>query len=466
MSSAPSVDLLDRPPHTQRAAAPWSSRIDWLLVFILFNIACQLMLLIPGVGPARVILRMAAFGGSIGLLGILTRRGERHPASHVALVVLALMALNLFHPDTQSLLAALAQIFLYAAILAPLFWVSGTLVSEAVFRRAILVFWGYYTLGALVGVIQVYAPGLIEPAVSTAIQARGEWYVQDLKITLANGMRVFRPMGLSDAPGAAATSGFYAVLFGFTLWMYERDWRVRLLTLASVPIGLFCIYLSQTRSVLVMALVCVVAMLGVLVLRGEVRRAVGMLGLMAALVAGSFIWAATVGGDAVTGRIESLISDDAGTVYYSNRGRFLEETIKDHLPQYPMGAGLGRWGMTNTYFADNQGKEPLWAEIQWTGWLFDGGLPLVAAYALAICLAAWVALNIALDRRTPRLGLLASLVCAYDVGTIAVTFNNPVFMGTTGLEFWLLNAALYSAYRHMLRAQYRPMRATSRGATA
>lgn len=455
MSSAPSMGMLDRLPRSQRAAAPWSSRVDWLLVFILFNIACQLLLLIPGVGPLRVILRMAAFGGSIGLLGILTRRGDRHPASYVALIIIALMGLNLFHPDTQSLLAALAQIFLYIAILAPLFWVSGTLVNEAIFRRAILVFWGYYTLSALVGVIQVYAPGLIEPAVSTAIQARGEWYVEDLKITLANGVRIFRPMGLSDAPGAAATSGFYAILFGFTLWMYERDLRVRLLTLASVPIGLFCIYLSQTRSVLVMALVCVVAMLGVLVLRGEVRRAMGMLGLMTGLVAGSFIWAATVGGDAVTGRIESLIQDQPRNVYYSNRGRFLEETVYEYLPMYPLGAGLGRWGMTNTYFADNHAQEPLWAEIQWTGWLFDGGVPLVLAYTLAICLAAWVALNIALDRRTPRLGLLASLVCAYDVGTIAVTFNNPVFMGTTGLEFWLLNAALYGAYRHMLRIQQR-----------
>ena len=34
---------------------------------------------------------------------------------------------------------------------------------------------------------------------------------------------------------------------------------------------------------------------------------------------------------------------------------------------------------------------------------------------------------------------------AYDVGAVALTFNYPLFIGQGGMEFWLLNAALFTA---------------------
>jgi len=43
------------------------------------------------------------------------------------------------------------------------------------------------------------------------------------------------------------------------------------------------------------------------------------------------------------------------------------------------------------------------------------------------------------------LALWAAVVFAFNIGCVAVTFNYPLFMGQTGLDFWLLNAALLAA---------------------
>jgi hypothetical protein len=100
-----------------------------------------------------------------------------------------------------------------------------------------------------------------------------------------------------------------------------------------------------------------------------------------ALVVATFTWAVAIGGESTLERLSSLVSDRADAVYQQNRGHFLEDTINVLLPQYPLGAGLGRWGMMNSYFGDksNPLTQQIWVEIQWTGWLLDGGVPLIIA---------------------------------------------------------------------------------------
>jgi hypothetical protein len=66
-----------------------------------------------------------------------------------------------------------------------------------------------------------------------------------------------------------------------------------------------------------------------------------------ALVVATFTWAVAIGGESTLERLSSLVSDRADAVYQQNRGHFLEDTINVLLPQYPLGAGLGRWGMMN-----------------------------------------------------------------------------------------------------------------------
>jgi hypothetical protein len=42
------------------------------------------------------------------------------------------------------------------------------------------------------------------------------------------------------------------------------------------------------------------------------------------------------------------------------------------------------------------------------------------------------------------LWIWAAVIVAYDFGALAVTFNYPLFIGQGGMEFWLLNAALFT----------------------
>jgi hypothetical protein len=470
----PSGSFTTRVPHAVVEPNPRFPRINrlfshagirpsvgWVQAFIIFQFVCQLGLLVPGIGPGRVLLRGASFGASLMLLVMFGCARRLHPAAWAALGALGIIGLNIIHPLTNNLLAAMAELLMNAAILAPLFWASRVKIDVRGFRRIVLTLWAIQTISALVGVAQVYFPGRFDPPVSASIQARGDWYLRDLKITLSNGAQVFRPMGLTDIPGGAASAGLYAMLFGLGLLLLGRpsakSWILKPLWLASMAIGLFCMYLCQIRSVLVMAGICVLLLGMILCLRREWSRAVLWAIVVLSVIGSSFLWAFSVGGNTVTSRLATLVDGSTRDVYYKNRGYFLEQTIVEYLPEYPFGAGLGRWGMMHDYFGNDSNPDStyLWAEIQWTAWLFDGGLPLILAYVAAIAAATWIAFKIAFSRRKSKHGRFSSqselcvwgaLILAYNVAAFAVTFNYPLFNSEHGLEFWVLNACLYGVY--------------------
>ena len=162
----------------------------------------------------------------------------------------------------------------------------------------------------------------------------------------------------------------------------------------------------------------------------------------------SFSWAIAVGGGSIADRFSSLVADKPTEVYRQNRGYLIEGTMESVLPQFPFGAGIGRWGMMNYYFGDNSNPATsgIWVEEQWTGWILDGGIPLVIAYVLAIFMAFRTAFKIGLSPVEPELAIFAIIICGYDVGAFASSFGYPYFASQDGLEFWLLNAALFAAY--------------------
>jgi hypothetical protein len=269
-------------------------------------------------------------------------------------------------------------------------------------------------------------------------------------ITLASGDKVFRPMGLTDSPGGAGIAGFYCTLLGLGMLMEHRKPLIRLLAMASMVLGTFVLYLCQVRSLLVMLCVCLAAMGLTLVVQGRAGRAVAMAGVIALAAFVAFGFAVSVGGDGAFDRIRTLGDGDASEVYQSNRGIFLTYTFSELLPRYPLGAGLGRWGMISSYFADSTDPErmPLPAEIQWTGWLLDGGIPLMITYSLSILVSINFAFRIAArDSVGPMrsLQMWALLLVGYDLGAIALTFSYPLFIGSTGQEFWLINAVFFGA---------------------
>jgi hypothetical protein len=457
---------LDSPP-------PPGATASWLTAFVLLQIGCQVALLFDTWAGYRVVFRSAAFLLSLALLVLLPPRGRSHPARPWALAILGVLALSFVHPDTYySPLAATAQAAMYVAILAPIFWVGRLQITSKTVTRLFLLLWGFHTLSALVGVLQLYYPGQFQPALSSTLRAYGPAYTVGLKVTLANGQEVWRPMGLTDVPGGAGVSGLSALLLGIGLLFSSRSRLARGAALASMAAGLFCIYLSMTRVALVLAGVGVIAASLVFWARGEVKRAVTVLATASFIGLASLAWALSVGGDSVATRLSTLVEDRPDAVYYRNRGLFLEYTFTELLPRYPMGAGMGRWGMMNYYFGDRDAPplDNAGVEIQWTAWLLDGGVPLMLCYGLAMLVTARTAWRLATDPAKAPLSVWAAVLVARDIGAIAITFSYPIFISQAGMEFWWCNACLYCAFvksrqerREQLAAQQRTCYLTPAG---
>ena len=439
-----------------RAAAS-SPTAKWLYGFVAFEFLCQLALLIPLLAPIRALFRTAAFGASLVLLVVVPGRPlARHPARPLLVAVFVILVLQLLNPGGVGMIPALAQIAVYLAVAAPLYWIARIDLKEAELHTTVLVLWGYYSISSLLGVLQTYFPGQFQPALSTVISSTGDVFVESLRIELASGARVFRPMGLTDVPGGVAQHGFYVVLFALGLLQLKpRFAGARLLFVISMLLGMVVLYLSQLRVAVVMLAICSLTMLTLLAVTGRVSRLMLLVPITALVVMIGFVVSVSVAGTAVTERLETLIQGDVGNVYYQNRGRFLEQTFNHLLPTYPLGAGLARWGMMNYYFADRQGM--IWAEIQWTGWLLDGGVPLMLAYFLTLLVTTWFALRTALNPTNgPELRTWGALLFTYDLGALAATFSVPLFAGAAGLEFWMLNATFFQVCRGANAARRAP----------
>lgn len=429
----------------------------WVMIFILFQILCQVSMLVSFIGARRVIVRSAAYLISLALLFIVPGRSQRHPAMPWVVAAMVIVGLELLNPGSTIPLASFAQWALYLSTLAPLFWATRQSLNIAALRRVILILWYFHAVSSLFGVLQVQYPGSFVISVSS-VNAMNEAGLEALKITTATGERVFRPMGLSDTPGGAAFAGFYVVVIGTLLVLNERRVRQTIIYGAGMLIGLTAIYLSHVRATLIVTAICVVVFIGVSAYRRPSARVAKLIVLIALLTIGSLSWALYIGGEDTYQRIASLAEASPGQVYYTNRGTALEETLTGQLPLYPLGAGLGRWGMVSGYFGAGSlsevGKYDLWAEIQWTAWLFDGGVPLIIVYVGAILAAIWTAWKIAMVRQRPgeeSMWIWGALLVAYNMGVVALSFDAPDFSSQIGMEFWVLNGALFAVYKNWVR---------------
>ncbi len=148
----------------------------------------------------------------------------------------------------------------------------------------------------------------------------------------------------------------------------------------------------------------------------------------------------------MTSRLQTLIASKPGEVYYRNRGFLMDHTFREILPHYPPGAGLGRFGMVDLYFGKESDltRPPIWAEIQWTAWILDGGVPLTLAYLVVLIMALQTSWQIA-SLRSNEIWIWGALVLAYNVGALAATFSYVFFLSQSGMELWALNGAIFAA---------------------
>ncbi|MEN1680508.1 MAG: hypothetical protein AAGJ46_13020 [Planctomycetota bacterium] len=428
-----------------------------LVAFVVVVAVLQAALVPSFLFTVRTPLRVLLYGSGLVMLCMPLGRGIRLPTTGYAYGIVALLTVGMLHPETNSTLGGLAAIMLNLAILSPVFWVSRLRLTARDLEKLFFLFWAFHAVSAALGILETVLPGTFARTSSIAERLAGA-SAEGLMVTLADGTRVYRPMGLTDTPGGAAASGMLAVLYGSALSLRPGQsfwrWAYRI----GIVCGLFCIYICQVRSILILTVLCVIAMAVLMARRGEKKRVASLVGAFAVLGTAATVWAFSVGGSSVSDRISSLSDGSASEVYYRHRGHFLEQTATDLAPKHPLGAGLARWGMVYGYFGDKSAAapRPIWVEIQATGWLLDGGLPLVAVYYVAILVALGFAYRVAITRRD-AVGDLAIAVAAYDLAILANTFSYAPFIGQAGLDFWLVNSCLMTVVcRDDLAARRQP----------
>ena len=116
---------------------------------------------------------------------------------------------------------------------------------------------------------------------------------------------------------------------------------------------------------------------------------------------------------------------------------------------YPLGAGLGRWGMMRYYFGNpaNRLSPSLWAELQFPAWILDGGFILTALYCLALISTTVYEYRLARAPNPSRLRSSAAIVFAINGGTLGLIFGFTPFTTQAGLQYWFLAGALAGAAR-------------------
>jgi hypothetical protein len=254
-------------------------------------------------------------------------------------------------------------------------------------------------------------------------------------------------MGLTDQPGGAAIGAYNSCLLGFGFLLTFRRTLSKAFCCFSILIGVACLNLCQVRSFLVGFFLCVAVLVGIMMSRRQGKRAAITIVTIILVVTVGLAIALALSPVSVAERLATLTEASPVEVYRDNRGDFLQDTLENLLPHYPLGAGLGRWGMPYVYFGDktNESSETIYAEIQWTGWVLDGGILLISAYAAALCLAISHAWKLSKRTGAPGLTIWAAVMFAVNVSFLALTFNSPVFNSELGVQFWLLNALLAAA---------------------
>ena len=455
-------------PEIHDAAAEDTGSQDagwgWLEIFVLVQVLWGVLLFVPGSQNYRIYIRGFPFAASLVALGACLRsRGADSGAPGASWIAasLMLMVASLVHPATW-LMSGAAQIVFQLSIAAPVFWIARSWMTADRLERVLLLVFGANFLSAALGLLQVYYPQTFMPPEFSRLALRlNADIVGALTYIGADGREIVRPPGLSDLPGGAAVSATVTALLGFAFATRSRTThRLRLAFIAAAIIGLTVVYLTHVRSMLVMICVCMMAGGAVRLRQGRVAHSVWVVGSAVALVIASFIWAVAVGGDSVVDRFQSML--DVGVVqsYQDNRGMFLTYTFQELLYEYPFGAGIGRWGMMSAYFGDptNWQFPALWAEIQLTGWLYDGGVLLWICYAGAIATASLYTYRTA-SSSEPHLSDLATMVLSVQVLVIGLCFTGPVFNTQMGIVFWLLSASIHGAERTALLSEYEALEA-------
>ncbi|MBC7911871.1 MAG: hypothetical protein H7Y30_15295 [Pyrinomonadaceae bacterium] len=422
--------------------------------FVISQTAFPAILFLPGTQALRLPLRVAAFAVSLAALAWWLgsrRRHAPHPATHWLLLAVVYLILMIFHPTTNTTFAGLAQTVLYLSVLAPVFWASSLIRSPQRLMRLLVILFICNGINSLVGVLQVYAPGYFMPQEFSSVVLASKYGLSTYTYVNSAGKLAIRPPGLFDTPGAVCAAGMLAALLGFIFSVNLKKLSHRLGSLFLGVAGVAAVYLSQVRTALLIMCGMMAVYVGVLwVIQKRRTKAIVFLSIAVMLVTILFSFTVARSGKASMRRFQDLAAGDPLTVYYDNkRGDQLENGFTDLLPSYPLGAGLGRWGMMRVYFGDetNVDSPSIWAELQFPAWILDGGVILMCLYCLALLATVTYELKISRDATNPTLRLIVPIIVAANIGVIVLIFGFTPFTTQVGMQYWFLAGALHGVAR-------------------
>jgi hypothetical protein len=451
----------DADPSVLDADGAWIERepmrpVGFLEWFVVAQTAIPALLFLPGSQALRLPIRVGAYAAALVGLSLWWMRGtprrRAHPSERWLRLAAVWLAIMIAHPLTNSLSGGIAQTVLYVSVFCSLFWVPAFVDQPRLLVRLLAILLVCNGINATVGVLQVYDPNRWMPPELSFVFTQNRDALAAATYVGADGRMIVRPPGLFDTPGAACGPGTVAALLGLIFALQPFAWWNRLGALALSCAGLAAIYLSHVRANFVVTLGMMVVYIALLMLQRQPKRAGVFAAVSAAMLVLAFLGSSLLGGDAVAKRFATLLEDDPGAIYYASRGHQLSAGFTELATQYPIGGGLARWGMMRGYFGDpsNLDSTPLWAEVQPSAWIIDGGLVLAALYAAA--LLATIGYQWRLVRRLPHPGdrLWAAAVVAVNMGTIALVFSFVPFTTQVGLQFWFLEGALHGAMMQRL----------------
>lgn len=351
----------------------------------------------------------------------------------------------IIHPESLTI-SGIGYVIFHLSIAAPIFWVGETILNGRHLNRIVWIIFASHFLSAEVGALQIYFPErFMPPEFSSLGSQMNEAFIESLSYIGADGEYIIRPPGLTDLPGGAAISGMFIGFLGVTLaTQVGLNPFLRVFCLVAAGSGVFVLYLTQVRSFFIMMLALLAIMCFLLVRLGRWTQAYSIGGIGAGVVVLAFSWAVTVGGDAVRERFMGLMEDSPIETYQENRGGFLLVTL-DSLVNYPLGRGVGRWGMVPIYLPPAPGQpRMLHAEIQVTGWAFDGGVVMIAVMWLAIGKLLYFIYRQATQNTNLRMAYLIGIIFCCCALVFGQSFAGPSFSTSVGVQFWFLGGSIFS----------------------
>lgn len=430
------------PGRSTTAAIPWG----FAEFFVIAQSALPAILILPGTQAIRLPIRASAFLIPLAAFAWWNIKSEISTAQSRAqswvIAVMFLLAVMLFHPSTPTFMGGLAHAAVYFAVMTPLFWAPTFVRSPEHLARLLWLMLICSGLNAVVGVLQVYDPNRWLPAEFSRISMSGLG-LGPVSYRGPDGVMIVRPPGLFDTPGAVCGPAAYATLLGLVFAVSGLPVWQRFVSLVFAGAGLAAIYLSQVRISFVVTLGMLIAYGLVSVRQGRIARATQFAILGGGIFVGSFMLALSLGGQTVLERFLTLMTGDPLEVYRNARGVQLDVTFGEMLTNAPLGSGLGRWGMASGYFGTADMTKGIWAEIQFTGWMIDGGIILIALYVGALVVTALTEYRVALTTGNPRLAQCGAVVLAANLGTAALIFSFTPFVTQVGIQYWFLAGALH-----------------------